>query len=106
MVKESDGLSSRQELEVGIAFDRSSLGAGGSCVSRKLKNMNQRYGIGRADSALGWACSCVKHVLSTRHDAFAKGELATSRLVDLFGELVRFALSPCWISRLTPFGDA
>jgi hypothetical protein len=41
-------------------------------------------------------------VLSTRHDAFAKGELATSRLADLFGELVRFALSPIESRKLKP----
>ncbi|KAH8084791.1 cytochrome P450 [Filobasidium floriforme] len=40
--------------------------------------------------------ACVKHVLSTRHDAFAKGELATSRLADLFGDGIILTNGNTW----------
>jgi hypothetical protein len=46
MVKESFGLSSRQELEVGITIDRSGLGLGGSCVSEKLEKIMVRRDMG------------------------------------------------------------
>jgi hypothetical protein len=46
MVKESFGLSSRQELEVGITIDRSSLGLGGSCVSENPEKITVRRDMG------------------------------------------------------------
>lgn len=70
-------------MEVGIAVDRTGLGLRGSSVSSSGSEGRQR---GLTNNVVLLFGSCVKHVLSTRHDAFAKGELATSRLADLFGK--------------------
>lgn len=55
MAEESFGLSSRQELEVEITIDRSSLGLGGSWVSEipEIFMVPERHGGRQADSALG-----------------------------------------------------
>jgi hypothetical protein len=54
MAEESFGLSSRQELEVGITLDRSSLGLGGSCVSENREKIMVRREMGFTELTLRW----------------------------------------------------
>ena len=60
--------------------------------------VDRRVGI----DGCGCGCRCIKHVLATRHDAFGKGELATSRLADLFGQSRLICIALTTISYTDP----
>ena len=94
---------SRPDLGITFTLDRSSLGDGGPCVSldeRGLRGCMGGFGL------MSVGCRCIKHVLATRHDAFGKGELATSRLTDLFGQSLLTPSSVSYILTPLPYIQA